>query len=60
MDNKEGFGLYTWKDKKVYKGQFRDDYRDGYGEIYTINRLKKKEKLVYKGGWQKGTKQPSL
>jgi hypothetical protein len=42
MDSKEGFGVYTWKEKKVYKGQFRDDYRDGYGEVYTLNRLTKK------------------
>lgn len=60
MDNKEGFGVYTWKNKKVYKGQFKNDYRDGYGELFALNRLTKKLKVIYKGGFENGTKNPSL
>lgn len=38
MDKKEGFGVYEWVNKQTYKGQFKDDYREGYGKLYQINK----------------------
>lgn len=60
MDRKEGLGVYTWKGKKVYKGQFREDYREGYGESFRIGGVSGKMKLIFKGMWQKGTKNNDL
>lgn len=55
MDKKEGLGIYKWIGKQVYKGEFRDDFRDGYGEFYSISKTEK-ELLLYKGCWMQGKK----
>jgi hypothetical protein len=55
MDKKEGFGIYKWIGKQIYKGEFRDDYREGYGEFSSLMK-DDKEKIVYRGSWLKGKK----
>ena len=34
MDKKSGYGVYEWENGWVYKGNFDNDYRNGYGELY--------------------------
>lgn len=31
MDKKEGYGVYDWENGWTYKGNFKDDLRDGFG-----------------------------
>ena len=33
MDKKEGYGVYEWVGKQIYKGQFREDFREGFGKL---------------------------
>lgn len=64
MDKKEGFGVYEWVNKQTYKGQFREDYREGYGRLYQKEKKfaaemsedgnTNEEKIVYNGMWMKG------
>jgi hypothetical protein len=68
MDKKEGFGVYTWVGKQTYKGQFREDYREGYGRLFEVTvkspaaeeRSEDDEKLVYQGMWRKGKQKADL
>ena len=61
MDKKEGFGMYEWIGKQMYKGHFKEDKRDGYGKLYRENRRSssdhdhfKEGKVIYEGMWLKG------
>lgn len=62
MDKKEGFGIYEWTGKQIFKGHFKEDYRDGFGKLYRIlkksspeyDSLELREELVYQGMWSKG------
>lgn len=45
MDLKSGHGIYNWPDGKYYKGEFFNDKKHGYGELYH------NEALKYKGNW---------
>lgn len=38
MDKKEGFGVYEWIGKQTYKGQFKEDFREGYGRLYQVGK----------------------
>lgn len=70
MDKKEGFGVYEWVNKQTYKGQFKDDYREGYGKLYQINKKFIAEmtedgnlngqKIVYNGMWAKGKQKSDI
>ena len=31
MDKKSGYGIYTWDNGWIYKGNFDNDFRNGYG-----------------------------
>jgi hypothetical protein len=31
---KEGVGEFTWISGNIYKGEYKSDERDGYGEMY--------------------------
>lgn len=31
--------MYKWIGKQIYKGEFKDDFREGYGELFSINKL---------------------
>jgi hypothetical protein len=43
-----GVGVYTWKDKKQYEGEYFDDKKQGYGKyIWPDGRL-------YRGYWKDG------
>ena len=33
MDRKDGYGVYEWENGWCYKGYFKDDLRDGFGEL---------------------------
>ena len=54
MDQKEGMGVYTWLGRQVYRGEFRQDFREGYGELISI--VEGHEKLEFRGCWGKGVK----
>ena len=43
-----GGGVYTWKDGRMYEGDYENDRKHGYG-IYTWNDGKQ-----YEGWWQNG------
>ena len=43
-----GFGIYTWKDGRVYEGEYKDDKKHGFG-IYTWSDGRR-----YCGYWGKG------
>jgi hypothetical protein len=36
-DKKCGKGVFRWASGAVYEGQYFDDYRHGYGEMYQSN-----------------------
>lgn len=48
MDKKSGYGVYQWGNGWVYKGNFDNDFRNGFGELYNGN------KLAYRGFWENG------
>lgn len=48
MDKKSGYGVYEWENGWTYKGNFDNDLRTGFGELYEGN------KLVYRGYWKNG------
>lgn len=48
MDKKSGYGVYEWENGWVYKGNFENDYRNGYGELYEG------DVCVYRGFWENG------
>ena len=61
MDKKEGFGIYEWIGKQIYKGHFKEDKRDGYGKLFKVHRRSssdyeniREEKAIYEGMWVKG------
>lgn len=43
-----GYGIYSWKDGRLYEGFYRDDKKHGYG-VYTWSDQKK-----YAGYWHDG------
>lgn len=43
-----GKGVFKWKTGRYYKGEYKDDLKHGYGELYSINGK------VYKGNWDNG------
>ena len=45
---KHGEGLERWRDGTTYQGCYKDNKKDGYGEINI-----KQKKISYKGGWKK-------
>ena len=47
-NKKEGYGVFTYGDGKVYKGHFQNDKRHGTGH-FSIN-----EENYYTGEWQNG------
>lgn len=44
----DGYGIYTWRDGRVYKGEYRDDKKHGFG-IY-----KWADGREYAGNWYRG------
>ena len=49
MDKKNGYGQYSWLDKVfLYKGNFENDIRQGYGQLF------KNGEQEYKGEWVAG------
>lgn len=48
MDKKSGYGVYQWENGWIYKGNFENDYRNGFGELYDG------EKCMYRGYWANG------
>jgi hypothetical protein len=32
-DKKHGYGIFQWASGNSYKGEYKDDERDGYGEM---------------------------
>lgn len=40
LDKKCGYGVYQWDDGYMYKGNFDNDVRHGFGELYEGNILK--------------------
>lgn len=45
-DKKEGYGVFTWADGRVYKGKYVNDLREGFGEMVESNGR------VYRGNWR--------
>lgn len=43
-----GEGEFRWPDGRLYKGEYKHDLKDGYGE-FVID-----ENTRYKGGWKNG------
>ena len=43
-----GIGIYTWVDGKTYRGEYREDFKEGYG-LYEWEDGRK-----YMGLWLKG------
>jgi len=43
-----GKGTFSWPDKRLYKGSYVDDKKEGYGEFTWPNGRK------YKGAWKNG------
>jgi hypothetical protein len=40
VDNvKQGYGLYTWNDGRVYDGQFAQDLKNGFGTMKWAGRV---------------------
>ena len=50
MDKKDGYGVYDWENGWTYKGNFKEDLRDGYGELLHHNIV------MWKGEWENGEK----
>lgn len=53
-----GKGVYTWKDGRVYDGEYVEDKKNGYG-VYRwadgrSNKLTNIFTLVYEGQWENG------
>jgi hypothetical protein len=46
---KAGYGVYTWQNGWSYRGNFENDTRHGYGELYQSDNL-----LNYRGFWDNG------
>lgn len=44
----DGIGIYTWQDGREYRGEYKDDKKQGYGE-YTWSDGRK-----YEGYWWRG------
>lgn len=44
----EGLGVYLYKNGSVYKGEFRNDDKNGYGELLYYNGDQ------YRGEWSSG------
>jgi hypothetical protein len=44
----QGVGLYTWKDKKQYEGEYYADKKQGYGKYSWP------DGRVYRGQWKEG------
>lgn len=49
MDKKSGYGIYCWDNGWKYRGNFDNDFRNGYGELYDGN-----DCLIYRGFWENG------
>ena len=49
MDKKSGYGVYSWDNGWIYKGNFEDDKRNGFGQLY-----KNDNTLKYRGFWENG------
>jgi hypothetical protein len=47
-DKKNGNGVYKWANGNEYLGNFFDDYKHGYGEMYWP------DGRFYKGLWENG------
>jgi hypothetical protein len=43
-----GQGVFSWPDKKYYKGNYLGDRKEGYGEIFWS------DSKYYKGYWKNG------
>lgn len=40
--------MFIWQDGKKYVGSYRDDLKEGYGELIWP------DKKIYKGNWKNG------
>ena len=49
MDKKSGYGVYEWENGWTYKGNFQNDFRNGYGELFN-----REGAMAYKGYWENG------
>lgn len=48
MDNRHGFGIYTWPDGKSYEGFWKNNLMHGEGKMNFTNGKSRK------GKWRKG------
>lgn len=44
---KSGNGKYQWHDNRVYTGEYQNDMKNGYGELYNPDGT-----LSYRGEWK--------
>ena len=47
--------IFTWMDGRKYKGEYKNDKKEGYGEFkWPDGRVLLKFKQIYKGQWKNG------
>jgi hypothetical protein len=44
----DGYGIFTWIDKRQYKGYYLEDRKHGFGRFYWP------DGRIYEGEWDKG------
>jgi hypothetical protein len=44
----DGYGVFTWIDKRQYKGYYLEDRKHGFGRFYWP------DGRIYEGEWDKG------
>ena len=44
-----GYGIYTWDNGWTYRGNFDNDFRNGFGELFDGQ-----NRLNYSGNWYNG------
>ncbi len=44
----DGYGVFTWKNGKIYQGEYKNDKKEGYGTFEWPDGRK------YKGYWSNG------
>ena len=53
---KEGYGVLTWRDGGIYKGEFKNDQQSGWGTYERIIDKKQYSGEEYTGNWLNGNK----
>ena len=51
-EKREGYGVMIYRDGHVYEGEWRNDKREGNGDLFWVSKEQDIKRVVYKGTWK--------